>query len=326
MITPGLELAVTAPVLESALDAPLDIVAAPLDPLLGMPRDGLGPMQLRGRSRVRSASPRSSRLRSQAARTPPSTPDPSASPTSVLPSSPSAKGSDQHSLLLPLASGGFSELVLSSGPASSSRAWRALELLSSGHLVRPRRARSCSPVRPPGFEFSSDPRTPPFVSAFTPDCTPSPRTVITKSPLPATHMEPLFSRPQEPLLSPPMSSPPLRPVARRKTLAGQDIIRSEGFSLRRAGNRLRAKRQAETFVCRGLGIIKDGEVVTEAALQEFAHRFEGQVSADVLLAMRALFRLGVPEDEDDDEAILSLGGAAALDLDGITEDAAAVDA
>jgi hypothetical protein len=122
-------------------------------------------------------------------------------------------------------------------------------------------------------------------------------------------------------------------VARRKTLAGQDIIRSEGFSLRRAGNRLRAKRrvvpvarQAETFVCRGLGIIKDGEVVTEAALQEFAHRFEGQVSADVLLAMRALFRLGVPEDEDDDEAILSLGGAAALDLDGITEDAAAVDA
>jgi hypothetical protein len=46
----------------------------------------------------------------------------------------------------------------------------------------------------------------------------------------------------------------------------------------------------------------------------------------VLLAMRALFRLGVPEDDDDDEAILSLGGAAALDLDGIAEDAPAADA
>ncbi|KAK1663557.1 hypothetical protein QYE76_051716 [Lolium multiflorum] len=123
----------------------------------------------------------------------------------------------------------------------------------------------------------------------------------------------------EPLFSPPMSSPPLRPVARRKTLAGHCIIRSAAFSLRRASNRLRAKRrvvpvacQAETFVSRGLGIIKDGEVVTKATLQEFARRFEGQVSADVLLAMRALFRLGVPEDEGDDEAILSLGGAAAL--------------
>jgi ribulose 1,5-bisphosphate carboxylase large subunit-like protein len=55
-----------------------------------------------------------------------------------------------------------------------------------------------------------------------------------------------------------------------------------GFSLRRASTRLRAKRrvapvarQAESFVCRGLDIVKDGEMVTEVALQEFARRFEG---------------------------------------------------
>lgn len=234
---PVLELAVSAPapvlvlaplpvqgsiaIVPAATPGHLENVATPLDPLLGMPLDGLDPVQLRGRSRVRSASPRSTRLRSQAARMPPSTPDLPTSPTSVLPSSHSAKGSDRTSLLLSTASGGTSELLLSRGPASSSGAWHAMELLSAGRLVRFRRARSCSPARPPGFEFPCDPRTPPFVSASPVERTPSPRAVEVTAPTqPAAHLEPLFSHPQEPLLSPPMSSPPQRPVDRRKTLVG----------------------------------------------------------------------------------------------------------
>jgi hypothetical protein len=57
-------------------------------------------------------------------------------------------------------------------------------------------------------------------------------------------------------------------------------------------------------------------VVTEAALQEFARRFEGQIPGDLMLVIRALFWLGLPEDDDDDDALLSHGGAAALDLGG----------
>jgi ABC-type multidrug transport system ATPase subunit len=45
------------------------------------------------------------------------------------------------------------------------------------------------------------------------------------------------------------------------------------------------------LVCRNLGIIKDGEVVADQALLEFARRFEGQVQPQVISALAALFKL-----------------------------------
>jgi hypothetical protein len=41
------------------------------------------------------------------------------------------------------------------------------------------------------------------------------------------------------------------------------------------------------MVCKGLGIIKDGEEVTDWALAEFASRFKGRVDEEVINAMRA---------------------------------------
>jgi hypothetical protein len=67
------------------------------------------------------------------------------------------------------------------------------------------------------------------------------------------------------------------------------------------------------MVCRGLGIVQDGEEITERAMDEFAKRFQGRVPEDVLDAMRALFKLGTPEEDDLDDALINSGGAQALD-------------
>lgn len=79
---------------------------------------------------------------------------------------------------------------------------------------------------------------------------------------------------------------------------------------------------AETAICRNLGIIQDGEEITEQAMAEFARRFEGQVPDHVLAAMRVLFKVGTPEDEELEQALLQHGGEQALDQD-IEEDDAA---
>jgi hypothetical protein len=104
-----------------------------------------------------------------------------------------------------------------------------------------------------------------------------------------------------------------------------------GVVLRKVSERIKAKRKAapvakaaEAMLCRGLGIIKDGEECTEEAIQEFARRFEGQVSDDVFAALRELFQVDSATGDAIEEALLGHGGAAGLDLeaDGI-DDAAA---
>jgi hypothetical protein len=119
-----------------------------------------------------------------------------------------------------------------------------------------------------------------------------------------------------------MSSPPVRPVPRRKTLAGADIARTVGFSLRKKGaanNQIKraapVEKKAQAMVCKGLGIIKDGEEVTEWALAQFASRFQDRIHEDVLSAMLALFKVGTDEDLANDDAMIAHSGADALDLD-----------
>jgi hypothetical protein len=73
------------------------------------------------------------------------------------------------------------------------------------------------------------------------------------------------------------STPPRRVANRRKTLAGMNMVRTVNYSLRRESGRLKSKKKSrpivqatEDFICRGLGIVQDGEMVTEQAMQEFA--------------------------------------------------------
>jgi hypothetical protein len=72
-------------------------------------------------------------------------------------------------------------------------------------------------------------------------------------------------------------------------------------------------KKAEALLCQSLGIISDGQVVTEQALAEFAIRFKGQVSQQVIDALRALFKLDDDRSNVVDEALIAQGGAAALD-------------
>jgi hypothetical protein len=105
-------------------------------------------------------------------------------------------------------------------------------------------------------------------------------------------------------------------------MAGVAIARTVSFSLRQKGARGAARRnrapiagKAEMMVCRGLGIVQDGEEITAKAMDEFARRFQGRVPDDVLGAMRALFKLDDFQDEATDEALIGHGGAAAMDQD-----------
>jgi hypothetical protein len=100
-----------------------------------------------------------------------------------------------------------------------------------------------------------------------------------------------------------------------------EIGKQQAATDRKNSRRLKAKEKsrpivqaAEDFICRGLGIVQDGEMVIEQAMQEFARRFQGEVPDHVLQAMRELFQVGSQENDDVDEALLSHGGAAGLEL------------
>jgi hypothetical protein len=98
--------------------------------------------------------------------------------------------------------------------------------------------------------------------------------------------------------------------------------RTVAFTLRKnkerrnaSRNALPVARAAETMLCHGLGIIQDGQEITEFALQELERRFENKIPDDVLAAVRAMFRVQSPEDDAVDDALLSHGGAAGLEME-----------
>jgi hypothetical protein len=121
-----------------------------------------------------------------------------------------------------------------------------------------------------------------------------------------------------------MSSPPTRPARRRKTLAGMDISKARTctFSLRRNNSRVKARRhavpvaqKAEALLCKTMGIVKDGELVTAQVLEDFASRFRGRIPDQALAAFRALFKLDDESVLAADRALLAQGGEAALDME-----------
>ncbi|XBI18383.1 hypothetical protein VPH35_060177 [Triticum aestivum] len=98
------------------------------------------------------------------------------------------------------------------------------------------------------------------------------------------------------------------------------------FSLHKTKTACRPKatpvsRAVEILVCRSLGIIKDGEDVTTAALDAFANRFKEHLSSEVLTAMRDLFKLDDANADAVEEALLAHGGGGALDLERADEEA-----
>ncbi|XBI56838.1 hypothetical protein VPH35_038358 [Triticum aestivum] len=108
----------------------------------------------------------------------------------------------------------------------------------------------------------------------------------------------------------PRSTPPRRPTARRKTLAGVT-----GFQLPRQSPRLGAKKRrmpiarlAEQLLCQRMGVLADGEQVTETAIAKFADMFQGRLPDIAVAALRALFQLDCDLSSAVEEALMQHGG------------------
>ncbi|KAF6994575.1 hypothetical protein CFC21_011245 [Triticum aestivum] len=127
---------------------------------------------------------------------------------------------------------------------------------------------------------------------------------------------PLFVPAQPPLLPAPSSIAPRALRNRRKTLAGV-----QGFNLSRRSPRLREKKHtlpiaqlAEQLLCRRLGIVADGEPITEAAIGKFVDLFHGELPDIAVAALRALFQLDCDLATAVEEALIVHGGEDGPDL------------
>lgn len=133
----------------------------------------------------------------------------------------------------------------------------------------------------------------------------------------------LFQPRQEAILGSPPTLQGKQPGRRRKTMAGMSIDQEgAAFSLRRSSARLRAsgrarivpvQKEAQKMVCRSLGIVKDGQDITAAALAELEEQFKEEIPGTVLAALRALFKLDDAQAMAVEDAIIAQGGANGLD-------------
>ncbi|KAM0842878.1 hypothetical protein ACQ4PT_058057 [Festuca glaucescens] len=138
----------------------------------------------------------------------------------------------------------------------------------------------------------------------------------------------LFAKVPTPLLARPPSPRPTPPVPRRKTLAGVT-----GFNLTRSSARIQKKGArapmavlAEQLMCKRLGILKEGEKLTEAAISKFADMFQGRLPPIAIDALHALFRLDCDLAAAVEDALMAHGGAAAIEHAQDTEDGDALSA
>ncbi|KAF7096510.1 hypothetical protein CFC21_098439 [Triticum aestivum] len=129
------------------------------------------------------------------------------------------------------------------------------------------------------------------------------------------------------LPSPPTWTPPRPPARRRKTLAGV-----MSFNLGRRSPRIRAKNQrlpiatlAERLLCQRMGIVDEGEQLTEAAISKFVQLFNGRLPDITIAALRALFNLDCDLMSAVENALIEHGGEGGPDL-GSQEDAEAATA
>ncbi|KAE8799278.1 hypothetical protein D1007_25407 [Hordeum vulgare] len=169
------------------------------------------------------------------------------------------------------------------------------------------------PEHPPGFEGCEGHHVQQVQATIQP--------VVLAAPI---DYDPLFRPVQQPLLTLPVATPPARLARRHKTMAGVDIIRDgvDGLSLTCRSASLRAcvrskgvsaAKAGELLVCRNLGIVQDGEDITDRALDELAARFKEQLSMDVMAALPTLFKVDDGNAREMEDALLMHAGSSVLD-------------
>ncbi|KAE8801866.1 hypothetical protein D1007_22496 [Hordeum vulgare] len=104
-------------------------------------------------------------------------------------------------------------------------------------------------------------------------------------------------------------------------MAAMDITRGEGgFTLRRSSIRIKNKgcvtpiaKMAEKLLCRRMGIVNEGDQLTEEAIGKFAALFHGRLPVIAIDALRALFRLDCDLTTTVEDALMAHGGAGVLE-------------
>lgn len=157
----------------------------------------------------------------------------------------------------------------------------------------------------PGLDHSSEARSTP-IHYSSPGCL----TEDAATPIFIPRMPALLSSPS------PRTTPPRPPKARRKTLAGVT-----GFQLQRQSPRLLAKNRgvpiaklAEQLLCHRMGIVAEGEQVTETAIIKFADLFHGRLPDIAIAALRALFQLDCDLSTAVEDALVLHGGEGGPDV------------
>ncbi|KAM0923516.1 hypothetical protein ACQ4PT_005497 [Festuca glaucescens] len=173
---------------------------------------------------------------------------------------------------------------------------------SSSPVIQDASPRSATPIHDPGARLL-------LLSAEDEDAGHSPLSQAT----------PLFVPMVPALLDAPASTPPRPPTARRKTLAG--VSGFVGFPVSRSSPRLKKKRGgmpiarlAEKVLCHRLGIVNEGEEVTEAAIAKFVQMFKGTLPDIAISALRALFRMDCDFASAVEQALVDHGGQGGADL------------
>ncbi|KAI5011096.1 hypothetical protein ZWY2020_013233 [Hordeum vulgare] len=75
-----------------------------------------------------------------------------------------------------------------------------------------------------------------------------------------------------------------------------------------------AAKAAEKLLCCSLGIMRDGEDVTEATLADFTAKFKDQLAPEVILAMRAFLHLNDQAVNNVEEALIDHSGEATMEI------------
>ena len=73
---------------------------------------------------------------------------------------------------------------------------------------------------------------------------------------------------------------------------------------------------AEKVLCQRLDIVREGETITEVAIQKFMEMFDGQLPDIAISVLRALFRMDCDLAAAVEDALVEHGGAAAVDQAG----------
>jgi hypothetical protein len=125
----------------------------------------------------------------------------------------------------------------------------------------------------------------------------------------------LFVQAQAGLLPDPVISPrPAPPKNRRKTIALGFTATRSSLRLKASGRGAPIAKLAQRNLLRKLGIVDDGDDVSQEAINDFVQLFRQQLPPSAIAALRAMFKMDCDRARAVEDALIRFGGQAAPEL------------